>query len=179
MHANLDIASVIDQHAFNLKLWAVLSADTALAKLDYRIETDRHGHILMTPPPGFYHSGYQTQIAIKLSALLSRGQTLVECPISTSDGVKGADVIWISTKHCAKALKQDVLVIAPEICIEVLSKFNTREEMMAKKALYFEAGADEVWFCDRKGRMFFFLKESPDQAEDRSRLCEDFPKKIG
>lgn len=179
MHANLDIASVTDQHAFNLKLWAALSADTTLAKLDYLIETDRHGHILMTPPPGFYHSGFQTQVAIKLNSLLSNGQSLVECPISTADGVKGADVVWISTKRCAKALRQDVLVIAPEICVEVISKSNTREEMMAKKALYFEAGAEEVWFCDRKGRMFFFLKNSPDQAVSHSSLCADFPKKIG
>jgi len=29
-------------------------------------------------------------------------------------------------------------------------------EMKEKRALYFEAGAEEVWFCRRDGRMEFF-----------------------
>ncbi|MCZ7635147.1 MAG: hypothetical protein M5U12_03255 [Verrucomicrobia bacterium] len=39
------------QTAFNLRRWEEVLADTGLAKLPGRIETDRHGHILMSPPP--------------------------------------------------------------------------------------------------------------------------------
>ena len=66
-------------------------------------------------------------------------------------------------------------MIAPEICVEVLSPGNTRAEMEEKRALLFEAGAEEVWFCDTKGRMFFFLKVRPDEAVEKSELCPDFP----
>jgi hypothetical protein len=39
------------QTAFNLERWRELLADRDLARLPHRIETDRHGHILMGPPP--------------------------------------------------------------------------------------------------------------------------------
>jgi hypothetical protein len=39
------------QSAFNLKRWQELLADPDLARLPHRIETDRHGHILMSPRP--------------------------------------------------------------------------------------------------------------------------------
>jgi hypothetical protein len=39
------------QTAFNLKRWRQLLADPELARLPFRVETDRHGHILMSPPP--------------------------------------------------------------------------------------------------------------------------------
>ena len=35
------------QTAFNLERWRELLADRDLARLPHRIETDRHGHILM------------------------------------------------------------------------------------------------------------------------------------
>jgi len=39
------------QTAFNLERWRELLADRVLARLPHRIETDRHGHILMSLPP--------------------------------------------------------------------------------------------------------------------------------
>lgn len=43
--------------------------------------------------------------------------------------------------------------------------------MAEKKALYFAAGAEEVWFC---GRMTFF-PGAESAGESASRLCPDFP----
>jgi len=40
-----------NQTAFNIKRWRQLLADPELARLPYRVETDRHGHILMRPSP--------------------------------------------------------------------------------------------------------------------------------
>lgn len=34
------------QRSFNLRHWAELAADPELAKIEGRIETDRHGHII-------------------------------------------------------------------------------------------------------------------------------------
>ena len=51
-----------NQTAFNLKRWRQLLADPELARLSYRVETDRHGHILMSPPPAPAHGKKQNRI---------------------------------------------------------------------------------------------------------------------
>lgn len=104
---------------------------------------------------------------------------LAECPVSTSEGVKGVDVVWISAARLAQARRNDVLVIAPEICIEVISPGNTRSEIEEKRRLYFEAGAEEVWLCDAKGVITFYGQSEPAQALPCSRQCPDFPRSLG
>ena len=49
MQAMPDIASITDQHAFNLERWKEVCADPALAGSPNRIETDKFGHTLMSP----------------------------------------------------------------------------------------------------------------------------------
>jgi hypothetical protein len=50
------------QTAFNLKRWQELLGDADLARLPHRIETDRHGHILISPPPAPAHGDQQSEI---------------------------------------------------------------------------------------------------------------------
>lgn len=160
-----------DQQGFNLRVWEEILADPSLAKIPNRIETDRHGHIIMTPPPGYQHGGRQFEIGYLLRKLLG-GNVRTECPLSTSDGVKAVDVVWLSDLRESSALHGQMLTEAPEICVEVLSPSNTPAEMNEKKSLYFDAGADEVWFCDVDGNMSFY---GPQGLLDRSTLCPDFP----
>src|SRR5437879_3134575 len=144
------------QTAFNLRRWAELLADPELAKIEGRIETDRHGHIIMSPPPAPTHGSFQSEIAYLLRTFMPRGRVLTECPISTADGVKAADVAWASPE-CMRELGNRVCFPrAPEICVEVLSPGNTEAEMSEKKALYFDAGAKEVWLCGKSGELKFF-----------------------
>ena len=86
------IPEIHDQEEFNFDRWDELSADPVLAALDHRIETNRNGHIIMTPPPGFDHVNFQTQIAFHLRHTKGEGKPPTETPISTSEGVRGADV---------------------------------------------------------------------------------------
>jgi Uma2 family endonuclease len=160
-----------DQKEFNLRVWETLLADPVLAKMDGRFETDRHGHIIMTPPPGYHHGGRQFEVGYILRKMLG-GNVRTECPLSTSDGVKAVDVVWLSDSREATALRGQVLVEAPEICVEVISPSNTNAEMEEKKALYFDAGAGEVWFCEEDGTMRF---HSAQGALDHSVLCPEFP----
>ena len=160
-----------DQQEFNLRVWEGLQADPELAKIEGRIETDRHGQIIMTPPPGPLHGSRQFQIAYQLRSKLG-GRPVTECALSTSDGVKAADVGWFSDVRFSRAFDKRCFTEAPEICVEVLSPSNTKAEMDEKMALYFEAGADEVWFCDNDGGMRFHSSEGP---LEHSRLCPDFP----
>src|SRR5215510_11951062 len=71
------------QAAFNLRRWKELLADPDLAKFDGRVETDRYGHIIMSPPAAANHGSFQSEIAHLLRTLISRGRVLTECPIST------------------------------------------------------------------------------------------------
>src|ERR1700746_2853080 len=87
------------QMAFNLRRWAEILADPQLVKIEGRIETDRHGHIIIVAPPAPPHGIFQAEIARLLSNLVTKGRVLTECPISTADGVKAADVAWASPER--------------------------------------------------------------------------------
>jgi Uma2 family endonuclease len=169
----IELPDLKSQTRFNLDRWAEIVSDPRLAKLPDRIETDRHGHILMTPPPGFTHSDRQGQIADLLKDLLPDGRTLPECPISTADGVKAVDLVWLVSGRAELRERPLVLTTAPEICIEVFSPSNTQREIDEKRALYFDAGATEVWICNLDGSMSFFV--GPDHQVPSSSLCPDFP----
>ena len=177
MAATLELQSVSDQEAFNLARWEEICADPVLAKLEFRVESDAYGNPIVSPPPAFSHGSFQFDIGYHLRRLLLEGKVTTECPISTNEGIRAADVVWISHARAAISLKQNVLTVAPEICVEVLSPRNTRNEMDAKKRLYFSAGADEVWFCDLHGRMFFYTKSEP-STPGQSALCPGFPEAI-
>ena len=174
----LDLPVIEDQNAFNARRWEEVCADPALASLEKRIETNRFGEIVMTPPPGFEHADHQSEIHYQLRTRLPEGKALTECPVSTADGVKAADAVWISMERLTRARKGSLLTLAPEICVEVLSPANIRAQIDEKRHLYFDAGADEVWICDLSGQLHFFRKEAPDQPVDDSTLCPNFPKAL-
>ena len=173
----LVMPEISNQEVFNLKRWEELCADSTLADLDFRIETDRNGNTIMTPPPGFDHGDFQFSIGTILRQQLQSGKVVTECPISTSEGVKAADVAWISSERIARSKKNNILTIAPEICVEVISPSNSKREIEEKKHLYFEAGANEVWICDLEGQVFFFLEDGA-EASSTSRLCPASPVKL-
>lgn len=163
-----------NQTEFNLEVWDRLLADPELAKIEGRIETDRHGQIIMTPPPARHHGSRQYRIARELERRLGP-EAQTEAPISTTDGVRAADAVWFSRQRCKELQDAPIFTIAPEICVEVLSPSNSRAEMDEKKALYFDAGAEEVWFCETDGSMRFFTAAGPVEASPR---CPDFPNNI-
>jgi Uma2 family endonuclease len=165
------------QTSFNLRRWADLLADRELARFEGRVETDRHGHIIMSPPPAPSHGSYQLWIGHLLTTLMPRGRVLTECPISTADGVKAADVAWASPERMRELGNRACFPQAPEICVEVLSPGNTDAEIQEKMALYFDAGAREVWLCSLSGAMTFVLPGAATPV-GTSPLCPSFPKQI-
>jgi Uma2 family endonuclease len=66
---------------------------------------------------------------------------------------------------------------APEICVEVLSPANSDAEIQEKTALYFDAGAREVWLCDLGGHMKFSARDQSTPLED-SKVWTGLPKHI-
>jgi Uma2 family endonuclease len=168
----------LDQHAFNLKRWEEICADETLAAFEFRIETDEFGQTIMSPPPTPEHGEEQSEIShlIRIHAKFP-GRTITECPVSTSGGVKAADVAWISMERREAQRGQKAFTTAPEICVEVLSPSNTRNEIEEKKSLYFESGAEEVWICGLDGTIDFFLAGAPD-VPAKSDICPDCPLKV-
>ena len=173
----IELPSQKDQTHLNLRRWDELLSDAELEKFEGRIETDRHGHIIMSPPPAPSHGSYQSEIGYLLRTLMPNGRVLSECPISTADGVKAADVAWASPE-CMRVLGNRVCFPkAPEICVEVLSPSNTEAEIEEKMTLYFDAGAKEIWICSLSGEMTFFGPVKG-QVMRRSNLCPEFPQRI-
>ena len=176
MPLTIELPSFERQSAFNLRRWQEVLADPSLARLPHRIETDRHGHIVMSPPPAFSHSQRQGKVVGLMLQLLPEGQAMPECPLSTSDGVKAIDVAWLSTTRHEYEQKPIALERAPEICVEIISPSNSPSEIREKQALYFEAGAKEVWTCGLDGTMRFYV--APGCQVGTSPLRHGFPHEI-
>ena len=61
--------------------------------------------------------------------------------------------------------------------MEVISPGNTAVELREKTALYFDAGAQEVWLCAQNGGMTFYAAHSAEPVE-ASRICPKFPNRV-
>ena len=176
MPVTIELPDLVSQTRFNLARWSEILSDPELAKLPYRIETDQHGYLLMSPPPAFRHARRQFSIGSLLAKLLPQGLVLTECPVSTAGGVRAIDVAWLAPGRPEIAQEPLLLTRAPEICIEILSPSNSSSELGEKRALYFDAGASEVWICGPDGAFSFFA--APQQELPASAICPDFPQHI-
>lgn len=97
-----------------------------------------------------------------------------ECPIMTKENIKVVDIAWASD-NLTETPTNDIFYTAPELCIEVMSSYNSWNEMEEKKELYFDAGANEVWLCQDNGDLFFYSKQG---VLRDSILFPKFPTKI-
>lgn len=155
--------------------WAEICEDKFLNSLEWRIESDRWGNVVMSPPPRSRHGEYQFEIGTLLREKLKSGRVLTECPLQTSDGVKAIDVVWVSHERRKSKPHDPLFRIAPEVCVEIESPSNSHAEFMERKQLYFEQGAVEFWICGLLGEMTFFDRTGEIPF---SKLCPAFPKQI-
>jgi hypothetical protein len=172
MQTKIELQPRREQH---LARWEELGADLELAKLPYKIETDRLGRILMSPPPFFDHVRHIARIIELLHGHLPGGKVLPETPVVTSDGVKVTDAAWISAGYAAELEGQHpALGTGTRDLRRGTLPSNTAEEMAEKCALYFEAGAQEVWLCGLDGKIAFYTPEPSAQ----SAIFSEFPSQI-
>ena len=177
MSLYLKLPEVSDQHAFNHRRWdEILDSGEADPYANQRVETDRYGHLVLSPWAAAKHGTYQSEVVTLFSRLQTGGRTHVECPVSTSDGVKLVDVGWMSRERYEPMREFKVFEKAPEICVEVLSPSNTRAEMEEKRDLYFEIGCLEFWTVGATGKVRFFGGGGVELAA--SALCSGFPDQI-
>lgn len=154
--------------------WTEIINNPVLQDLPFKLETNEWGQIVMSAATN-KHGILQIKIGKEIENTLTNGLAITECSIETSKGVKVADVVYCSGEFLAKHGYETPYQEAPEVCVEIVSRSNSKREMNEKKKLYFERGAREVWLCYENGKVEFFeLKKQIEQ----SILFPDFPKQI-
>jgi Uma2 family endonuclease len=162
-----------------IRRWFEICSDPAFADLPECFEIDAAGQLIMSPPPGFEHRQRARAIANLLDQLHIGELATVEQAILTRGGqIRIADVVLLTAaqKHWLIANTTSPLSSAPPVCVEILSRSNTPAEIDEKRALYFDAGATEVWICNLDGSMSFFV--GLDHQVATSALCPAFPDRI-
>jgi Uma2 family endonuclease len=135
--------------------WSQICNDKLLQDLPYKIELNEWGNIVMSPASN-RHGNIQTKVAFFMMSWMEHGTVLTECSVSTSKGVKVADVAWASDGFLKRNKGQTPYLEALDVCVEIKSPSNSDEEMMEKKDLYFAKGAKEFWLCDEDGNVIFY-----------------------
>ena len=124
--------------------WSEVLDNPILRELPFKIELNKFGKLLMSPASN-HHASIQGRLAAILFNKLPQGEVLTECSIETSDGVKVADVAWLSNDFINEFSYTTPYPKAPEICVEIVSPSNSKIEISTKVDLYLAKGAYEVW----------------------------------
>ncbi len=143
--------------------WSEVLADPTLQNLPFKIELNRFGKLLMSPASN-KHGIAQSRISSSLTQKHPHGVTITECSIRTPEGVKVADVAWASTAFITAWGEVTPFPRAPELCVEIVSPSNSREEMRIKKDLYLAAGAQEVWVVYLDSHMDIFTADGQHES---------------
>jgi Uma2 family endonuclease len=129
--------------------WDEIINNPLLRNLPFKIETNKYGQILMSPASN-RHGMLQFDVGKRIDRKKKSGTVITECSIETSDGVKVADTAWASDEFMAEFGETTPYPKAPEICIEVVSPSNSKEEIEHKTELYLAKGALEVWVVNNQ-----------------------------
>ncbi len=124
--------------------WAEVVDNPLLQDLPFKIELNKFGKLLMSPASN-EHGRIQSRLASMLINKLPKGEVITECSIQTSDGVKVADVAWLSKGFVLEFGFITPYPKAPELCVEIVSPSNSKVEIQQKVDLYLAKGASEVW----------------------------------
>ena len=131
-------------------LWSEVIANPYLQNLPFKIELNKWGKIEMSPASN-KHGRLQIDIGAELKKRKG-GVVISECSIQTTEGVKVADVAWISNALFKRLGDETPYSQCPEICVEIKSPSNSWAEMHMKASLYLAAGAKEVWIQPLDGK---------------------------
>jgi Uma2 family endonuclease len=147
------------EQAMGTMTWADVMANPFLKDLPFKIELNRWGRMEMSPASN-QHGMAQSDISAELRSRPG-GRVIVECSIQTTDGVRVADVGWISNERLARIGENTPFTEAPELCVEIMALSNSWASMQMKAGLYFLAGASEVWIQSLDGQRTVLAQPAP------------------
>jgi Uma2 family endonuclease len=123
-----------------------------------RCELNEFGETIMSPPPSTEHQRIGRAIILSVEARLGP-EAVPDVAVLTDRGVRVPDVVWMGPERWKECKGQSPLLSAPDICVEVVSPSNTREEIAMKVGAYLRAGAREVIVVGLSGETEFFGAE--------------------
>lgn len=135
--------------------WEEIINSPYLKDLPFKIEMNKYGQVLMSPASN-KRGMIQFETGREIDRYQKSGRVIVECSIQTTDGVKVADVAWASDEFLAEHGDATPYQKAPEICVEVVSRSNSKRAIEQKVELYLARGAQEVWVISDKQPAKFF-----------------------
>jgi len=135
--------------------WQELMNNPFFRDVPYKVELNKFGQILMSPASN-RHGILQNKVARAIENEKQSGVIVIECSILTSEGVRVADIAWLSDEFYSEFGETTPFPKAPEICVEVKSPANSKAEMDEKIRLYLEKGALEVWIVDEYAKVNFY-----------------------
>lgn len=152
--------------------WSEVINNPNLENLPFKIELNRFGKLLMSPASN-EHGMMQMDIGSELRQKIPQGRTIAECSIQTPEGTKVADVAWASDTFIETWGMVTPFPRAPELCVEIVSPSNSREEMRIKKDLYLEVGAQEVWIVYIGSHMDIFTSAGQVDSSEFSKGIQE------
>jgi Uma2 family endonuclease len=120
-----------------------------------RYELNEFGEWIVTPRPTHEHQHVASAVAFQLTTQLGP-RAVTEVSVHTDRGIRVPDVVWMPAARWLEVKGQNPLAFVPDICVEVLSPSNTREEIRMKVNAYLRGGAREAIVVGLKGEIDFF-----------------------
>ena len=144
----METDTVLDRGAL-VKRWQQLGADPASP--DY-YELNEYGELILSPRPTNDHQGVAMAIALALNQQLGP-ESRLDVSVMTDRGIRVPDVVWMKPERWAAMKGETPLSAVPDVCVEVLSSGNTRQEIRMKTGAYLRVGAREVIVVGLKGEV--------------------------
>jgi Uma2 family endonuclease len=123
------------------------------------------GEIFLTPSATPRHQDVASRVkeAIDLWACSRRAGRAFTAPLDVhlpGRGVVQPDVVYVSRERFA--ILTDAVRGLPDLVVEVLSPTHRARDLVAKRALYLEAGVGEYWIVDPEERTVLCLARARD-----------------
>jgi Uma2 family endonuclease len=150
----MQIESVLERDTL-VRRWQELAADPDSP--DY-YEVNEFGEVIMGPRPTNDHQRVVTAVTLALNQQLGP-EAVQEVSVMTDRGIRVPDVAWMKPEQWVQVKGKTPLPLVPDVCVEVLSRGNTTEEVTMKTNAYLRGGAREVIVIGLRGEIEFFGNE--------------------
>jgi Uma2 family endonuclease len=150
----MQVEAVLDPTAL-VRRWQELAADPDTP--DY-YELNEYGEVIMSPRPTNDQQRALSAIMMSLQRQLGP-DAVAEISVMTDRGIRVPDFVWMPQARWEQVKGKTPLPLVPDLCVDVLSPGNTREEIAMKSAAYLRGGAKEVLVLGLRGEIELFGPE--------------------
>jgi Uma2 family endonuclease len=158
----MDAELVLDARALTQR-WLELCNDPLSPD---HFELNQFGEIILSPRPTTRHQLMASAACYQLRSQLGP-EAAVEVSVVTDQGIRVPDAVWMPPARWEESRLATPLPFVPDVCVEILSPGNTREEIAMKKGAFLRGGAREVIVVDGKGQVEYF---GPEAKREKSLL---------